>query len=149
METLERFQQNQRVIEDFASRTLAAIPNEYGRLVHVSTLRDLASGQYRHEGLARVYSEPVVHDALAYCHEELFAKILESPLERQEPDLRACLSAMEGPVEETAVRWLELESYRLLIPMGIPVYMRDLFCSNLRALLALLADRRSNWEPAA
>jgi hypothetical protein len=149
METLERFQQNQRVIEDFASRTLAAIPCEFGRLVHISTLRDLASGQYRHEGLAIIYSETAVHHALAYCHEQLFCRILEMPLERQEQDLARCLAGMEGPTNETAARWLELESYRLLIPLGISDYLRDLFCSNMRALLGLLAAQRVNPEPGA
>lgn len=149
METLERFQQNQRVIEDFASRTLAAIPGEFGRLVYIATLRDLASGQYRHEGLAVIYSEAAVHHALSYCHEQLFCRILEMPLERQEQDLEDCLSGMEGPVNGTAARWLELESYRLLIPLGISDYLRDLFCSNMRALLGLLAAKNVNSEPAA
>ena len=83
METVERFQLNRRVIEDFTARTLAAIPSDYGRLLYVSSLRDLASGRYLHEGLAAIYPEQAVQQALARCHEELFARILETPLEQQ------------------------------------------------------------------
>ena len=89
MESLERFHQSQRVIDDFTSTTLAAIPSDFGRLVHIATLRDLISGQYKHEGLEALYSAPAVHEALYYCHEEIFQKILEIPLERQERLLRS------------------------------------------------------------
>ena len=149
METLERFQQNQRVIQDFTLRTLAAIPSDYGRLMHVALLRDLATGRYRHEGLAVFYSEPAVHQALSYCHEELFSKMLETPLEQQEWDLRVCLAGLEGHFGEIAARWLELEFYRLLVPFGVPTYLRNLFSSNLRTLLGLIVEDCSNLEPAA
>src|ERR1700683_2511782 len=84
MESLERFYQRQCIIEDFPSTTLAAIPGDFGRLVHIATLRDLISGQYKHEGLETLYSPPAVHEALYYCHEELFQKILEIPLKLQD-----------------------------------------------------------------
>jgi hypothetical protein len=91
VETLERFRQNQRVIEDFTVHTLSAIPSGMGRLLHVATLRDLSSGRYCHEGLLGIYSEPAVHQALSFCHEELFAKVLETPLAQQIGDLRGAL----------------------------------------------------------
>lgn len=149
VETLERFQQTRRVIEDFTTRTLAAIPSDYARLLYVSSLRDLASGCYRHEGLAVVYPEGAVQQALAHCHEELFTKILETPLEGQEWDLRTCLKALEGDFWGMVTRWQELEVYRVLLPSGVPAYLRDLFCSNLRALLGILAEERATWQQAA
>ena len=149
METLERFRQNQRVIEDFTLHTLSAIPSGMGRLLHVATLRDVGSGRYCHEGLLELYAEPAVHQALAYCHEELFAKVLETPLAQQIGDLRVCLSAFEGTFGEIAERWRELEFYRVLVPLGTPTYLRELFCSNLRVLLELLARERANLASAA
>jgi len=149
MGTLEQFQQNQRVIEDFTSRTLLAIPSDYGRLIYVASLRDLASAHYHHEGLAAVFPEGAVQQALAYCHEELFAKILETPLEQQEWDLRTCLTGFEGEFWEIVDRWRELEFYRMLVPLGLPGYLRDLFCSNLRALLAVFAEDRAILQPVA
>jgi hypothetical protein len=146
---LEQFQQNRRVIEDVTTRTLAAIPTNYGRLLYISSLRDLASGRYRHEGLSAVYPEDAVQQALAHCHEELFAKILETPLARQEWDLRACLGSLEGDFWRVVANWQELESYRLLLPTRVPAYLQALFCSNLRALLGVFAGEHATWRPAA
>ncbi len=149
METLERFQQNRKVIEDFTARTLAAIPSVYARLAYVASLRDLGSGRYQHEGLEADYPEQAVHQALQHCHEELFARILETPLEQQESDLRTCVGCFEGDFGDVVARWQELEFYRLLMPTGIPAYLQKLFCSNLRALLGLFAEERASQQPAA
>lgn len=149
METLERFQQNERLIEDFTVRTLAAIPSDMGRLLYVTLLRDASTGRYRHDGLAILYSEPAVHEALRFCHEELFSRVLENSLERQEGDLRFCLAGMEGTSKEIASHWLELQFYRVLVPLGVPVYLQDLFSSNMRWLLQLLIEPQPILETAA
>ena len=149
MESLERFHQYQRIIDDFTATTLAAIPGDFGRLVYIATLRDMISGQYRHEGLEALYSAPAVHEALLYCHEEIFQKILETPLERQERRLLGWFAELEGDRTEIAGRWLELEVYRMLIPIGTPEYLRDLFCSNFRFLLDLVSIGASAVPAAA
>ncbi len=149
MGSLEQFQQNRRIIEDFTSRTLAAITGEFAKLLYLSSLRDLASGVYIHEGLDAVYPKEAVQQALAHCHEELFARILEMPLERQEGDLRSCLSAMVDDFAGIIARWRELEFYSVLLPTGVPTYLQDLFRSNLHALLALFAEERSTRSSTA
>jgi len=149
MESLERFHQSQRIIDDFTCTTLAAIPGDFGRLVHIATLRDLISGQYKHEGLEALYSAPAVHEALYFCHEEIFQKILEIPLERQERLLRSFFAALEGDPSEIAGRWLELDVYRVLVPLGTPEYLRDLFYSNFRLLLDLVSVAPTAAVPAA
>src|ERR1700682_3559765 len=93
VESMESFHQSRSVIEDFTSRTLAAIPSDFGRLYYVSSLRDSSTGRYNHDGLTVLYSENSVQAALAQCHEELFSRILETPLEHQERDLRKCLDS--------------------------------------------------------
>ncbi len=135
MQTLDDFHQNRRIIEDFTANTLATIPGDFARLIYVSTLRDLSDGIYHHAGLTSIYPPEAVQQALERCHEELFVRILETPLDKQEADLRTCLVQMSALLGETAHRWEELEVYRVLLPVGMPVYLKDLFCSNLRALL--------------
>lgn len=149
MESWESFEVNQRVIDDFSSRTLAVIPNDVARLIHIVMLRDLASGRYRHEGLEELYSSGAVDQALRYCHVQAFEKILESSLERQDLELRHCLEKMEGEPSEIASRWLELGIYRLLMPLGMPECLRDVFCSNLEALLGLIVEESTKVPSTA
>jgi hypothetical protein len=53
VETLERFSQNQRIVEEFTSQWLAGIPSVLIRLVLVAMLSDATSGCYRHPALKR------------------------------------------------------------------------------------------------
>lgn len=142
MESLESFDQNQRIIEEFTAQWLANFPSDLGRLVHVALLRDVSTGWYRHPALAQAYSDICVHQALLFCHERLFEKVLEATLEQQEHDLRAWFAGMDVPPSEIANRWLELEFFRFLVPFGTPSYLRDLLFSNLRVILRLVASEQ-------
>lgn len=129
---------NKGVVQDFTATTLAAIPNLFGRLTYIASLRDLSSGKYEHAGLAALYSPEAIQEALACCHHEIFQRILETPLAIQAEDLRGCLEGMAGPFAATVSHWRQIESYRILLPGDAPDYLRELFFSNLRALLEIL-----------
>lgn len=141
MQTLSKLQQNRRVVQDFTLNSLASIPGSFARLVYVTSLRDLSSGRYEHQGLAALYPEESVQQALELCHEQIFERILEMPLEKQLKDLRDCLAAMEGGLAGVVSHWRQLESYRVLLPENVPDYLKELFFSNLRALLEILHER--------
>jgi hypothetical protein len=143
MGTQTQFQQNRRVIHDFTSTTLAAIPSVFARLTYLASLRDLSSGRYVHAGLTAVYQPEAVQQALEQCHEEIFERILESPLEEQEGDLRAHLEGMESGLCAAVSHWRKLEAYRTLLPTESPDYLKELFCSNIRALLEILEEECS------
>jgi hypothetical protein len=140
---MDQFLRVQQVVTDFTATTLAAIPNVFGRLTYLSSLRDLSTGKYEHAGLAALYPPEAVQEALAYCHRELFQKILETPLPQQENDLRDCLAGMDGTTAETISHWKQLESYRILLPENAPDYLRELFFSNMRVLLEILKAQNS------
>ena len=142
MGSFERFQQSRCVIEDFTSRTLAVIPSHFGRLYYVSSLKDSATGRYLHEGLADVYSEDSVQEALGQCHEELFSRILETPLPEQERDLRRCLDRGGDGFWTVVDTWRKDRSFQTMCPEDLPSYLKDLFCSNLGALLAVFSSHR-------
>jgi len=144
VESLERFQQSRAVIEDFSSQTLAAISSDFGRLYYVSTLRDTESGRYEHDGLTRLYPENAVQAALSHCHEELFSRILETPLKDQEHDLRACLVSAGEKYWDVIENWQESRYFQNMCPEGLPDYLHDLFCSNMGALLAIFSSNKSN-----
>jgi hypothetical protein len=141
MEVLSKLQQNRRVVQDFTLNTLAGINGAFSRLVYVASLRDLSSGRYEHQGLATLYPEEAVQQALELCHEQIFERILEMPLEKQLEDLRNCFSATEGGLAAVVSHWRQLEPYRVLLPENAPDYLRELFFSNLRALLEILHEQ--------
>ena len=118
--------------------TLAGIPSQFARLTYVASLRELSSGRYEHAGLSALYPAEAIQQALQLCHEQIFERILESPLSRQEEDLRACLEAMQGGMRAAVTHWRQMEVYRILLPENSPDYLKELFCSNLRALLEIL-----------
>src|SRR5262252_2335710 len=140
---------NQSVVRDFTATTLAAIPNLYGRLIYIASLRDLSTGNYEHSGLATRYPPQAIQEALECCHHEVFQKVLETPLAIQAGDLRECLQGMPGPFAATISNWRQLESYRILPPGTAPDYLRELFFSNLRALLEILDAERSTARSSA
>ena len=142
MEPLERFQENRAVIEDFSSRTLAAIATDFARLHYVSSLKDSATGRYEHEGLMSLYPENSVQSGLAHCHEELFSKILETPLQGQESDLHACLDTAGDQFWEVVEDLRENQSIDEMCPQEVPGYLHDMFRSNMCALLAIFSARR-------
>ena len=129
---------NKSVVRDFAATTLAAIPNLFGRLIYIASLCDLSSGAYEHAGLAALYPPEAIQESLECCHYEIFQKILETPLSIQAEDLRECLQGMNGEFNLTVAHWRQMEAYRVLPPANAPEYLRELFFSNLRALLEIL-----------
>jgi hypothetical protein len=143
MRTLTQLQQNRRIVQDFTLTTLAGIPGHFARLVYIASLRDLSSGRYEHEGLAAIYPDEALQQVLQLCHEQIFEGVLETALANQLEDLKDCLAAMEGGLRVAVTHWSGMESYRVLIPERSPEYLKDLFCSNLRALLEILREEHS------
>ena len=138
-----QLRQNRRIIEDFTLHTLAVIPNLFARLLYISSLRDLSTGKYQHEGLAALYPAEAIQQALESCHEEIFLRLLETPLSIQEDILQDCLEKMTGGLAQASRHWQRLEAYRVFVPEGVPDYLKELFCSNLRALLDILSSECS------
>ena len=143
MKTETQLQQNRRIIQDFTMTTLARIPGLFARLAYLASLRDLSSGRYDHAGLAIMYPDEALQQALELCHEQIFERLLETPLAQQEGDLRGCLDRMPGGLCPAVNHWRQMEAYRVLMPEHAPIYLKELFCSNLRAMLEILQQERS------
>lgn len=147
MSNWESFDRNRKLNEDLTGHTLAAISSEYGKLIYLASLRDLASGTYRHEGLEALYSAGSVQETLAQAHREVCSRIMEMPLEAQEKDLLSCWNGFDVGEESLIENWKESEAYRTLLPFGLPGYMRALFCSNIETLLSVFESDRIISQP--
>lgn len=149
MATMTQLQQNRRIVQDFTLTTLAGIPNVFSRLAYMTSLRDLSSGRYEHAGLAALYPDEAIQQSLELCHGQIFERVLETSLETQERDLRECLEHMPGELCTTVTHWQRMEAFRVLMPERAPEYLKELFCSNLRALLEILQEECSKVRSSA
>ena len=130
-----------QILYDLVLHHLEPLQGNYSRLAFVAALRDPTTGIYGEKALIEAYGLEPVHQALSRCHEELFERVLELPLARQQEDLGHYVGTQGGPGTPSQTTQGEiLESW---IPPRAPGYLKELFRSNLSALFELLRDRRS------
>ncbi len=142
---LEKIQTYQQVLFDLTANYLEPMSSAYQRLAYLWSLRSDSTGRYGHVALAGLYGEEAVNQVIAHCHEEVFERLLEMPLNAQGEELRLHLGSLPGTVEENAVRCKK--DCRDWVPRGAPSYLRELYCSNLDVLLELLLDDRPTSRP--
>lgn len=136
---LDQLQLHRQILYDLSVHSLEPMGSMFERLAYVANLRDPSTGIYFHERLCAVFGEEGVSQALADCHEELFERLLESPLALQEEDLLSYLEVLPGGREEHLRECSE--KAETWIPPQAPDYLKKLFCSNLRALCELLQEK--------
>src|SRR5258706_14235387 len=110
MDTLTQLQQDRRIIHDLTLSTLARTSCPFSRLAYLASLRDISTNVYEHAGLAAVYPQAAVRQALEQCHQEVFERILEMPLLAQEEDLRAHLRTMPNSARNGPPQWRAREA---------------------------------------
>jgi hypothetical protein len=138
---LEHFQTRRQILFDLTANYLEPLSGAYQRLAYLFSLREASSGRYVHDRLAAVYGVEPVDQVLAQCHEEVFERLLEMPLSAQEEDLRGHVNSLPGSLEENVNRCRAIaDSW---VPPRSPNYLKELFCSNLNALLELLLDGKT------
>jgi hypothetical protein len=144
---LEQFQSRQQILFDLTANYLEPLDGAYQRLAYLANLRAAPSGKYVHEALASYYGADLVDQIVAHCHEEIFERLLEMPLDAQERDLRAHIQSMPGELRENIERCRSVCGD--WIPVQAPAYLRELYSANLRVLLELLQDDRSKARPSS
>src|SRR5260370_10644367 len=93
---------------DLWRNTLSQIPSVFGRLIFLSSLRNLNSGRYEHHGLALVFGRLEASRALKKSHREAFAEWLSYDIEEQKADLDLYLSAQADHKRTILKTWEKL-----------------------------------------
>jgi hypothetical protein len=144
---LDQFQCRQQVLFDLTANYLEPLDGAFQRLAYLASLRNAQSESYVHEALASFYGADPVDEVVAHCHEELFERLLEMPLNAQEQELRAHLLSLPGDFADNIAR--SKATYTDWMPVQAPAYLKELYCANLRVLLELLLDDKSNTRPSS
>jgi hypothetical protein len=135
----EQLRIHRQILYDLALHYLEPLSGSFARLAYLASLQNPSTKIYAHDRLAAVYGPEPVGETLAKCHEELFERLLEMPLAQQEEELRLFVGTLpEGTNEGAKVTQRRIEDW---IPVGAPDYLKELFRSNLAALLELLRER--------
>lgn len=142
---LENLQTYQQILFDLTVNYLEPLTSAYQRLAYLFSLREEPSGKYFHEEIAKTYGAEAVEKVIANCHEEVFERLLETPLNAQATELRTYLSSQPGTFEENTSSCRE--NFEKWIPAGAPGYLKELYCSNLDVLLEMMSDGKSKARP--
>jgi hypothetical protein len=118
--------------------TLSQIPTTFGRLVFLSTLRDVNTGHYAHYGFAQRVGEETADLTLRQSHRQCFTEWLAFGLEEQSADLDLYLSGIESDKKTILETWSRTKPYLNLIPAAAIEVERRLYNSDLETLLELL-----------
>jgi hypothetical protein len=125
--------------EDFAYKTLPALPGVLGKLRYVSGLRQ-ADGRYEHWGLVRVYGEQAVQQVLGDKHRDLMMQVLRLPLRELVADAIECAEHEEAsPADYVA---LLTEDAKKLIPENVGGGSAHHFRTVLQTLSGLIRSHK-------
>jgi hypothetical protein len=131
---------HQQILFDLTAVYLGPLKGIHERLAYLAGLRNANTGFYTHETLSLKYPSDRVSEALEQCHEEIFERLLETPLAVLGKDLRNYFESRFGPER------LQMQACQQLteswIPPQAPDYLKDLYRSNQNALCALLQENR-------
>jgi len=136
----------------YLTQALSSLPGPLASLVFLSSLRDHYNGRYLHEGWASCSSPGEVHEKLRSAHLRVFESLLELPMLEYARELRRHIHSLGEDEARVVALWQEMEPYNEMIPEGSSPVGRQLFMSQLRLALEVLAlapDWRCLQAPAA
>ncbi len=133
-----------QALENELALTLNSLPTTFSKLSFLTTVRDPYTGRYLHEGWLVCSSEHEIHQLLRKTHEEIFELVLNLTMPLLCGELKRYLDSFSEARERTVRLWLELESYREMIPEGVCAEARELFVSQMRTSLNVLLTA-PNW----
>jgi len=139
-------------LEQYVARAVRSADTVFQGLVFLGSLRDVYSGRYVHEGWMEIASSAQVCEVVKKAHETSFDNVLHLSIIELCNQLRFHFKSIKQGEEEASLLWLETELFRFLVPPGCPPIAREMFFSNIRTaleVLALVPDWRELTGPVA
>ena len=79
-------------LDDFAARTLGAIPGWFRKLDYLAGLRT-PQGRYTHWGMNRMHGDDDTQQAASEAHRRILSQLLQTPIQRLEAEADQASSA--------------------------------------------------------
>jgi hypothetical protein len=130
--------QREAAIAESWQRTLSSIPTLIGRIVYLSSLRNVNTGIYEHFGFAQRAGADEVDRTLRRSHMNAFQDWLCFGLEKQKEELEEYFSGLEGDRREIIASWLAVEPWNNWAPAESRDVERKLLNADLAVTLELL-----------
>ena len=137
-----------RSLKCYIAQAVHSADTPFAALVFFGSLRDAYSGHYLHEGWGQMASPEEIHSVLSETHQSLFNSVVRLSLIDLSKQLRMHFQSLNQPERETSVRWLEVEPFRDLIPIGCSAVVRELFVSEVKTALEVLCHA-PEWSELA
>src|SRR6266436_2902615 len=96
----EQLRIHRQILYDLALHYLEPLTGSFARLAYLASLKSPSTKTYAHDRLSAIYGQEPVRETLTKCHEELFERLLETPLAQQEEELRQFVGTLPGEVPE-------------------------------------------------
>ena len=127
---------------DFVSLAVSAIPSTFVKLAFLASLKDGTDGGHYRDPLAGIlYGEEEIEAALQGKHREIFSNWLGLGLAAQMAEVAEYLAGQDEDHNALISIWLHDKVYESLIPTAVSQAERNLFTSDLKAILQLLQVR--------
>jgi hypothetical protein len=136
---------NEPTAADFVDLALSRIPSAFGKLAFVAGLRQMNPDRDYYPAAIAAYGKEQIDAACRWKHREIFYAWQCAPLATQTEEVAQYLADQgngdNAPIAQTIQQWIQERSYEKLIPEAAGEQERDLFSSDLRAILQLLQVR--------
>lgn len=119
-------------------RTLSGISTLPGRLAYLASLRNVNTGTYEHAGLTQRVGATDADELLRRSHEQTFREWLCCGLARQKQEVEQYFSDLGDDMPQILESWVSLSPYRAWVPAETRDVERNLFSSDLSAIVEIL-----------
>ena len=129
------------VIRHARELILADLPNDLSKLVYLASLRDCNTGHYFHPRISQQNDSTSASHALRLCHEEVFARLMATPLSEYVTQLGGYICYTHADKARVIDTWKSLPAYRATVPLKASTLDAEFFFASVEAALTVLDSR--------